>query len=389
MSPETNFLLPERSLVLDRTLQGVQSGLRSHSLRAWDAADEQLVHQVQSMPRGRLAIVDDAFGALSLGLIERSPTIIADSATLPVVLTHNAALNGLVSPTVSDWRLPPEGPFDQIVLKIPRQLDYLEYLLRWANDVLAPGGQAIAGGMIKHLPARCAARFQALMASNTPLPARRKARVILAEPGSAGVGDFGGLWRGYDLSEMANDLPVSNNGGFLLNALPAVFAREQPDIGTRVFLPPAQKAARELPERAQVLDLGCGNGAVGLAVLAIRPDLAVDFTDVSSQAVASAEANCAAFGFDAATRFLHQDGTPEGEKYDLILCNPPFHEGGTVGDHIALRLFQEAASALRPGGKLLIVGNRHLGYHHKLKRWFARVDQLADHPKFVVLAAHH
>ncbi|MNP23795.1 Ribosomal RNA large subunit methyltransferase G [compost metagenome] len=58
-----------------------------------------------------------------------------------------------------------------------------------------------------------------------------------------------------------------------------------------------------------------------------------------------------------------------------------------VGDFLAWRMFQQAQRALVPGGQLWIVGNRHLGYHAKLKRLFRGVEQVAANPKFVVLKA--
>ena len=58
-----------------------------------------------------------------------------------------------------------------------------------------------------------------------------------------------------------------------------------------------------------------------------------------------------------------------------------------VGDHIALRLFEQASKHLKPGGHLLMVGNRHLGYHRSLRRYFSRVEQLDASPKFVVFRA--
>ena len=67
-----------------------------------------------------------------------------------------------------------------------------------------------------------------------------------------------------------------------------------------------------------------------------------------------------------------------------ILLNPPFHEGGAVGDHIALRLFAEAAGCLTGDGELLMVGNRHLGYHRSLRSFFTQVQQLHASPRFVV-----
>lgn len=71
----------------------------------------------------------------------------------------------------------------------------------------------------------------------------------------------------------------------------------------------------------------------------------------------------------------------------MVLCNPPFHQQQVVGDFLAWRMFTQARAALVTGGELWIVGNRHLGYHGKLKRLFRGVEQVAATPKFVVLRA--
>ena len=83
------------------------------------------------------------------------------------------------------------------------------------------------------------------------------------------------------------------------------------------------------------------------------------------------------------------DGLAEqpADSLDLVLCNPPFHQQQVVGDFLAWRMFQQARAALMTGGELWIVGNRHLGYHAKLKRLFRGVEQVAATPKFVVLRA--
>ncbi len=174
----------------------------------------------------------------------------------------------------------------------------------------------------------------------------------------------------------------------VVESLPAVFARDHLDIGTRLLMPHVCQSASDLPEDARVLDLACGNGVLGLAALAANPALDMTFTDVSSQAIASVTR---LLGQNALTDNAHlhfADGIPtDAGLFDLILLNPPFHEGGVVGDQIALRLFDQASRHLKPGGRLLIVGNRHLGYHRSLRRFFPIVSQLDANPKFVVLTA--
>ena len=72
---------------------------------------------------------------------------------------------------------------------------------------------------------------------------------------------------------------------------------------------------------------------------------------------------------------------------DLILLNPPFHQQHGVGDTVAWRMFQQARQALDNGGELRVVGNRHLGYHAKLKKLFGNCELVASNNKFIVLSS--
>jgi 16S rRNA (guanine1207-N2)-methyltransferase len=390
------------------------------SLQAWDAADELLLQQAThwmedgwpaaQQPAGkqhpRVLVVDDNFGALTLGLWEWQPVTLADSAALGPVLAHNLALNPSLQSNLSgqpaplswcdDPALAPEtatsslhsanglnGSFDLVVMRIPRYGDYLAWLLRRVNALLADNGVLFAGGMIKHLPDRSVDVFAQAVVTEKVCPARKKTRVVMCRKGSAELTSWTSAWLGYSLAagaETAKALSVA--------ALPAVFARDKLDIGTRALLPHVTQAAAALAPGARVLDLACGNGVLGLAALAANSHLELTFSDVSSQAVISAANNAAQEFPQSAFFFRHADSlAADGGEFDLILLNPPFHEGGVVGDHVALTLFAAARDHLGPGGRLLLVGNRHLGYHRSLGRFFPRVRQLDANPKFVVLDA--
>jgi release factor glutamine methyltransferase len=78
---------------------------------------------------------------------------------------------------------------------------------------------------------------------------------------------------------------------------------------------------------AAILDLGTGSGALLLAALAQWPDARGLGIDISEAALAMASANAAALGFAGRAEFRRgcwADGI--GERFDLILCNPPYVE---------------------------------------------------------------
>jgi 16S rRNA (guanine1207-N2)-methyltransferase len=138
------------------------------------------------------------------------------------------------------------------------------------------------------------------------------------------------------------------------------------------------------------VDLGCGSGILGTAAAARNASAELCFTDRSFLAVESArETFRGAFGEEGTARFLPTlglDGLERGWA-DLVLNNPPFHDRHAVGDAIAWGMFHDARRVLRSGGSLYVVGNRHLGYHVKLKRIFGNCETVASDPKFVALRA--
>ena len=114
------------------------------------------------------------------------------------------------------------------------------------------------------------------------------------------------------------------------------------------------------------------------------------FTDESYMAVESAIDNFVnTFGESREAEFLQTDclhGVEE-DSVSLVLCNPPFHQSHTIGDTIALSMFRQSMGVLREGGELWVVGNRHLDYHRKLRRWFNSVELMASNKKFVIMRA--
>ncbi len=78
-----------------------------------------------------------------------------------------------------------------------------------------------------------------------------------------------------------------------------------------------------------------------------------------------------------------------GERYDLVVSNPPFHRGKALDQEVAQRLIAGAPAMLSPGGGLLLVANAFLTYDDAMRRVFSRVETVAATRQYRVLAASH
>lgn len=86
-------------------------------------------------------------------------------------------------------------------------------------------------------------------------------------------------------------------------------------------------ALQRLPQRGRVLDLGTGSGAIALSIAHSRPDAQVTAVDASADALEVARENARRLKLDNVC-LLHSNwfSTLAGERYDLIVSNPPYIE---------------------------------------------------------------
>jgi release factor glutamine methyltransferase len=78
---------------------------------------------------------------------------------------------------------------------------------------------------------------------------------------------------------------------------------------------------------ATVLDLGTGSGAIALALAKAWPGAVVTAVDKSEEALALARENAEACGLAGRVKFVSSDwfaAVPAGEKFTLIVANPPY-----------------------------------------------------------------
>ncbi|MDF7679211.1 23S rRNA (guanine(1835)-N(2))-methyltransferase RlmG [Enterobacteriaceae bacterium ESL0689] len=358
------------------TLERFPPGVHEESLQAWDAADQYLLSQADNID-GLTLIFNDNFGALACALAKKNPISISDSYISQLATGHNLRMNGIAEQDVhllDSLETLPSAPA-LVLIKVPKQLALLEQQLRALRSVVTAKTRIIAAAKARDVHHSTLALFERILGTTTTSLAWKKARLIYCTYTAPVLADAP-LMEQWQL----------DGTPWIIHNHANVFSRSRLDIGARFFL-------AHIPQgiKGEIVDLGCGNGVIGLKALALNPDARVMFTDESYMAMASSRRNVEVNLPNAIERceFMvnHALSGIEADRFTAVLCNPPFHQQHAITDHIAIQMFNDAHRSLQYGGSLYVVGNRHLDYFRKLKRIFRNCTTVAVNNKFVILKA--
>lgn len=376
VSMKTQLSLFDRQLQLHRYPPQHQN----ETLQAWDSTDEYLIEHITSewdpQELTGMQILNDEFGALSCWFSSAKPGSYGDSFVSNKGCKYNAQQNQIDSEQITlGHSMHSLQPARLYILKIPKTTALLEHQLIQIQSVAEAGCKVIAAGKAKMIHKSTLALFEKYLGPVTTSLAKKKSRLIFCTPdgNKQHQSPYPTRWQ-LDNSP----LQISNHAN--------VFSRQQLDIGARFML-------EHLPDASNktLVDLGCGNGVLGLSVLQQNPSAKVIFIDESYMAIQSARENVEEnlpHLLDQC-EFIVSNCLEElgNRKVNIVLCNPPFHQQNTITDHIAWQMFSDSAKHLYPGGELRIVGNRHLDYPAKLKRLFGGYQVEASNKKFSILSS--
>ena len=343
----------------------------NRSLRPWSAADELLLETALGLglEKKNIALMHDTFGAMAVALSTYNPHSIITNASQLKATKLNLANNGLDK---KDWEH--SNPLniqakeiDIALLKIPKSADLFQLYIQQLHAAGNADSVILCGFMTRNFTARWKEIAELYFEDVSQSMAVKKARVLILKSPKTKV-EKAPLFH-----TIKNDLELN------LKQYSGVFSSEKVDPATQVLL----EHLPTITEDQNILDLASGNGVIAAFIQKLHPKNSISVLDDNYLAIASAKLNLGKENIN-----YHWSDTVTAcrdQKFDLILCNPPFHFEYENTIEISLTLFKEAKDALNNGGSFYIVANTHLNYRTHLTKLFKEVTQVTESGKFEVI----
>ena len=134
-----------------------------------------------------------------------------------------------------------------------------------------------------------------------------------------------------------------------------VFSMERVDHGSDILIHAVIE--QEAAMTGTMIDLGCGYGAIGVAVAAVYPQVKVSMIDVNDRAMELARRNAEKNGVSERVAVGTADQLAVQEGAEVVITNPPIR----AGKETIYGLFQDSFQWLRPGGRLYVVIRKNQG----------------------------
>ena len=270
------------------------------------------------------------------------------------------------------------GSYQTILLMPERQRDTILGDIARAHELLEDGGTLIVA-LHNDWGAKRTEQLLAEIAGEVKTVSKHHSRVFWAVKNKP--------WDATKLAEWKEAASMRRilEGRFW--SVPGLFHWDEIDDGSRLL-------TEHLPKNLSgaAADLGAGWGYLSDFILRHCPNLrSLDCFEADGAAMECLRRNMGNVPTHIRPRIVWSD-VPSGigsTKYDVIVMNPPFHDGRDADPLLGIKFITIAAASLRTGGELWLVANKHLPYENMMNDCFETARTVIEKGSFKVLHGVH
>lgn len=271
---------------------------------------------------------------------------------------------------------PPPGPFEAVAMRAPRVKEGLLLGLELVAAWQEPGGRIWIYGPkdegIKSVEKRLDPWYEQVETRDTRRHCRLLSAIRTVAPARRELADYG--------TPVEFALP---GGPVTLLAYPGVFAGGALDPATEMLLETLPALLAHKPGR--ILDFACGIGVIAAAVSQALPQIRVHAMDNDAIAVEAVRAALPRVSVACGDGWAARPLLPAvSGGYDLVLSNPPLHQGHDLDTSIIEALISEAPLHLTRSGRLVLVTQRQRPAGEWMEKVFDEVELLREDNRFRV-----
>lgn len=182
--------------------------------------------------------------------------------------------------------------------------------------------------------------------------------------------------------------PLTLPSGLTIHTKPGQFGWNKCDEGSQLLVDYLKEAITPDRPFEHLIDLGCGYGFLSLETRWINAAKRT-LTDNNAAALATATANTDLLAPSSCAVVAGDAGDSIEAKADLILCNPPFHQGFDVSGDLTDKFLTRAAQLLTPKGSAYFVVNQFIPVPQKAERLFKTCERVVTNKRFSVYRLAH
>jgi 16S rRNA (guanine1207-N2)-methyltransferase len=268
-----------------------------------------------------------------------------------------------------DFSFIEDATLQRLYYRTSKEKPVVHHVINAAARLLKTGGTLVIAGE----------KQQGIQTYTKKAEQRLGSMAVVKKDGPARIGIIPKKIPGETLPDNEYTLlrPAITADDMVFYSKPGVFGWDKIDQGSAFLATHLDK----LPiKNARLLDLGCGYGYLSVMAHPYTPSI-THATDNNAAALLACKKNFEQHNITGEV-FADDIGAKLTPGYDVILCNPPFHQGFDIEHTLAEQFIAASARLLGKRGQALFVVNSFIALEKVASRYFNKIDVLADNKRF-------